>query len=74
MPLTKDQYNLVVDCLSFLDTDSGRMNNFEREFMASMKERHDQYGQDIRVSDKQMGVMQKLYDKIALGIQPKWAK
>ena len=73
MSLTPEQNNLVIDCLSFLETDTERMNDFEIGFLTgkgdqdqydSLQEKHDKYGQDMRLSDKQIGVLQRLYDKI----------
>lgn len=79
MSLTLQQNDLVIDCLSFLEDCPDKLNDFEHEFMTgkgdmgqydSLQEKHDKYGQDIRLSDKQISVLQRLYDKIVKGEDP----
>lgn len=79
MPLDVRQNNLVIDCLSFLETDSEKLNDFEKEFLTgkgpddkydSLQEKHEKYGQDMKLSDKQIAVLDKMYDKIVKGVDP----
>lgn len=76
MALSDAQHNLLIDCLSFLETHDEQLNDFEREFMTgkgpdgkydSLQEKYEKYGQDVKLSDKQIAVLQRLYDKIIHG-------
>ena len=72
MGLDAKTYNLVVDCISIAQNDDKRkqLNQFEREFMDNQIGRHDEYGENMRLSDKQVNVLQKIYDKVVLGKDP----
>lgn len=73
MSLSPEHHNLLIDCLSFLETDSEKLNEFETDFLTgkgpngqydSLEEKYDKYGENVKLSDKQINVLQRLYDKI----------
>lgn len=73
---THEEYQLVIDCLSFLETNSEDLNNFETDFLTgkgdrgqydNWQEKIDKYAEEIKVSDGQMGVFRRMYDKIVNG-------
>lgn len=79
MPLDKRQLDLVVDCLSFLDTHYDKLSQFEIDFMTgkgpndqydSLQEKYEKYGEDIKMSEKQLAVLERMYDKVINGVQP----
>lgn len=79
MTLDKRTNDLVIDCLSFLETDQEKLNDFEIEFLTgkgpndqydSLQEKHEKYGEDMKLSPKQIGVLERMYDKVVKGIDP----
>lgn len=79
MALSPAQYDLLVDCISFLDTDKDKLTPFEIDFLTgkgpsdqydSLVEKEEKYGEDIKLSDKQIAVLQRMYDKVVHGIEP----
>lgn len=81
MTLSHEQHNLLVDCLSFLDDCPEKLNDFETEFLTgkgpnkqydSLQEKYEKYGEEVKLSDKQIGVLQRMYDKIINGEKPRF--
>ena len=79
MPIDRRTHDLVVDCLSFLDTDQEKLNDFEKDFLIgkgpngqydSLQERYDKHGEEMNLSQKQVKVLERMYDKIVKGIDP----
>lgn len=57
MPLTKETHDLLIDCMSFLETDRSKLTAFEIDFF----------------EDRYMGkpsLLERMYDKVVNGIQP----
>lgn len=40
------------------------LNSFEQDFLISIEERFKEYGDRVRISYKQWGVLNRLYDKV----------
>lgn len=83
MALNNDQYNLLVDCISFLDTDRGKLSQFEIDFLTgkgpndqydSLVEKEEKYGEEVNLSPKQLGVLQRMYDKVVHDIKPQFRR
>lgn len=79
MPLDRRTHDLVVDCLSFLETHEDQLNDFEKSFLTgkgpndqydSLQERYDKYGEEMNLSPKQVAVLERMYDKIINGVNP----
>jgi hypothetical protein len=59
-----DQYDKIVDVLALLDNKHPKLSAWERDvFLPSMSERHDQYGGNIRLSEKQMDIVKRIHSK-----------
>lgn len=76
---TNEEYQLVIDCLSFLETHHDQLNDFERNFLEgkgdenqfdNWQEKIDKYDENIKLSDGQIRVFRKMYDKIINGVDP----
>lgn len=72
MPLDKREYDLVCDVIALWDAHPEKFNDFERSFITgkgdkdqydSFLEKHEKYGEDMKLSDKQIGVLAKIVDK-----------
>lgn len=83
MPLNREEHDLVIDCLSFLETDQDKLTQFEVDFLTgkgpndqydSLVEKYEKYGQDIKLSEKQIGVLRRMYDKIINGVKPEFRR
>lgn len=78
MPLSNEQHNLFVDCKSFLETDREKLSKFEIGFFedefrgTTLLSRYEEYGQDLQLSEKQIAVLQRMYDKVVNGIKPQF--
>lgn len=79
MALDRATYDLIADCLSLLETHRDQLNNFEIDFLTgkgpegqypSMQEKFEEYGEEMRISPKQVQVLQRMYDKVINGIEP----
>jgi hypothetical protein len=44
---------------------SGKLSDWEKSFMTDQFEREDQYGENIRLSGKQVAVLERIYGKMA---------
>ena len=74
MALSKDEHDLLVDCLSFVENESDKLNDFEKSFLTNQQERYDEYGENIKLSPKQIAVLEKVYNKVVHNIKPKFGK
>lgn len=83
MALNKEEHDLVIDCLSFLETHEEQLTQFEVDFLTgkgpgdkydSLQEKYEKYGQDIKLSEKQIGVLRRMYDKIINGVKPEFRR
>lgn len=79
MPLDKYTHDLVVDCLSLLETHEEELNDFETNFLVgrgpnsqydSLQERFEKFGENLNLSPKQVGVLERMYDKVVNGVDP----
>ena len=79
MPLDAREYELVTDCVSFVDNCPEKLNDFEISFLTgkgpndqydSLVEKYEKYGEDMRMSPKQIQVLERMYDKIVNGVDP----
>lgn len=56
-----DKLDLIITgCKDQWDT----LNDFEQDFMVSMEENREQWGDRMRISFKQWNVLNRLYDKV----------
>lgn len=81
MPLTKDQYDLLVDCMSIYENQRDKLSEWELGFIGgkgpndqydSLYEKCEKYGEDVKITEKQLQVLQRIYDKVALGKKPEF--
>jgi hypothetical protein len=58
------KYDLLLDVLSLYDQDHPKLSPWERdEFLPSLSEKHDLYQCHIKLSEKQMAIVERIYDK-----------
>lgn len=69
MPLSSEQIlkleltiNGVKECA---DDPSSGVTEWEFNFMIDQEERYQQYGDNMRISDKQWAIIDRIYDKVA---------
>lgn len=83
MPLTKEQHDLLTDCIAFLEDERDKLNDFEISFMEgkgpqgqydSLVEKYEKYGEGIKLTDKQWGVLQRMYDKVVHNVKPTFSR
>jgi hypothetical protein len=61
MPLTDEQETRLASLLEGLEPEIKNLYPAAKDFVSDMVKRHDQYGQDTRVSPKQWDWLTKLY-------------
>lgn len=62
--ITEEQLDLIQQVIEGVREDDSALNDWEREFMKSVTERVEKYGQKTYMSEKQMAVVQRVYDKL----------
>lgn len=59
-----DQYEKIVDVLAVFDQKHPKLSAWEREqFLPSLSEKHDQYGSNLRLSEKQLEIVKRIHTK-----------
>lgn len=64
MALSEDQSLKLAMAIEGSKERYEELSEWEQGFIASTEERHTQYGDDIRVSDKQWAVIDRIYEKV----------
>jgi len=67
MTISTNQGNYLESVITAFELDPGPLNDWEKGFMKNQSERFEQYGNDIFMSPKQWGVINKIAD--AYGIE-----
>lgn len=62
--MTDDEFMKVQQTITAAKDNFEDLTEWEQGFMVSTEERVLQYGQDIRMSPKQWGVIDRVYDKL----------
>jgi len=66
MALGEDQVNYLVKLFEACEAQHDKITKWETDFVDDQKERWEKYGADIRVSDKQWNVLNKIAKKVGL--------
>lgn len=83
MSLNREEHDLLIDCLSFLEDHPDKLTQFEVDFLTgkgpddkydSLQEKYEKYGQQIKLSEKQIGVLRRMYDKVINGVKPSFRR
>lgn len=67
MSLTKSQHDLMVDTLQlFAENPTHRkLTDWDRKFLDDQQKRFDEYGEEMRLSEKQEACVMRIYEKLA---------
>ncbi len=60
-------HDLLRECREMYEgsNSDGKLSDWEKSFLGDQIARTDQYGDDIRISPKQQGVLERIYGKLA---------
>lgn len=64
MSLSKEQHEELETILQTLDAERAELNDNSRKFLDDQIARHEQYGDQIRLSPKQWDWLRSLYEKV----------
>lgn len=64
MAMTKQQLKDFYELCELAETYSDRVNDWEANFLTSVKERVDKYGEDTQMSEKQLETIEKISRKV----------
>lgn len=61
--LSKEDHDLIVDCIAFLDEDRKPLSEWELKFMDDYRLKYDRFGEQTNMSAKQKNVLVKIKQK-----------
>jgi len=64
--LSEDQSEWLQKFLDACEAQHDKISKWETDFVADQRTRWEEYGSDIRVSDKQWNVIRKIGEKVGL--------